>query len=97
MRKRFLEGSRSSESEDFVSRFEEVTREAWEGRLKQAWWERDSDLMRFYLSLGELIPAPESISRRWWIMARLIWTARLWDMLPEVARAKVRRFVPGRS
>jgi glycosyltransferase involved in cell wall biosynthesis len=81
VRKRFLTCARKTESPEFVARLEEEWRRAWEIRLKEAWGDRDIQLLRFYLGLELVVPGADAIGKRWRRRVRLAPLWGPWDAI----------------
>lgn len=81
VRTRVLAAARNSELPAFVSRLESEWRRAWEVRLREAWGDRDIQLLRFYLGLELLVPGADMIGKRWRRRARLAALWAPWDAI----------------
>lgn len=81
VRKRYLARAKQSESPEFLARLEAEWRRAWEVRLKEAWGDRDIQLLRFYLGLELLVPGAEGIGKQWRRRASLAPLWRPWDAI----------------
>jgi glycosyltransferase involved in cell wall biosynthesis len=81
VRSRVLAAARNSELPAFVSRLESEWRRAWEIRLREAWGDRDIQLLRFYLGLELLVPGSDVMGKRWRRRARLAPLWGPWDAI----------------
>lgn len=81
VRSRVLAAARKTEPPARVSRLEAEWRRAWEIRLREAWGDRDLQLLRFYLGLELLVPDAEAIGTRWRRRARLAPLWKPWDAI----------------
>ena len=81
VRARVLSAARKTEAPAFISRLETEWRRAWEVRLREAWGDRDIQLLRFYLGLELLVPGGAAIGRQWRRRARLAPLWGPWDAI----------------